>query len=431
MNIADFAREQGIEVHEYVVPELPVRTTYEFLWQYRDLAEAIVKRLTKRAKRLGVEFSATISPEFTRRHETTPDAVGNTVVYLYGEVTFDVARLKLPGWKLLGVITPMPTEDGGVVLYPTAVPGETLPADVREWTMKCDKCGTSRRRTETFIVQSDAGEVKQVGRNCIADFLGVDPSSYLTNFDFQRDIGSIGDEFGSFSGRRDFDTLDSVLAHTAAVVRVKGWMSKGRAFETNATPTSGWVQLLIAGPDRYSSDEERAFCRDTKVTDADRDAAADAREWWMQNTETSDYAQNGALLARAGVVIPKAYGLAVSLLPVWQKRIADDAAKAELNKGTVNEYVGVIGKRQEFEVVILTVKDFDSDWGMKSLVTMKATTGHVLKWWAAGGAPEEVRNTQGGEVIKIKGTPKQHSEYNGRRETTLSRVAVVTPKGAK
>lgn len=419
-----------------------MQTTYEFLFQYKDLAEAIVARLTKRAKRLGVVFSATVSPEFTRSVET-PDwdhatnvlnqttgvfeRTPKIVVTLFGEVTFDVEQIALPGWRLLGVLTPMPTEDGGVVIYPTAVPGEELPSDVREWTLRCDKCGTSRRRTETFIVKNEAtGEVKNVGRNCLADFLGVDPSRYLTHFDFISDIVGIESEFGSFSGRQsDFKTVREVFAFTAAAVRVKGWMSRGRADEVSGTATSSWVSLLFRGLDRYSSPDEIEFVHNTKVEEADYAAADAARDWWIANTETSDYAQNGALIARAGVVIPKAWGLAVSLLPVWQKKIADEAAQVELNKGITNEYVGTIKKRQEFEVIVLGVRDFDSDFGLRSLVTMKASTGHILKWWASGGAPDEFRSTQGGQVIKIKGTPKEHSEYNGRKETTLSRVAAV------
>jgi ribosomal protein L36 len=36
---------------------------------------------------------------------------------------------------------------------------------------QCDHCKTARRRTETYVIRSQEGEVKQIGKNCLADFL--------------------------------------------------------------------------------------------------------------------------------------------------------------------------------------------------------------------------------------------------------------------
>src|SRR3972149_3916096 len=52
------------------------------------------------------------------------------------------------------------------------VPGETLPESWRRADQKCDHCGLIRKRNETFVVRHEDGTLKQIGRQCIADFLG-------------------------------------------------------------------------------------------------------------------------------------------------------------------------------------------------------------------------------------------------------------------
>src|SRR5258708_22793012 len=75
---------------------------------------------------------------------------------------------KIAGWSFLAT----PSWDGGVLVTRT-VPGfdgRIDPGSVQDqW---CDHCRTRRERYDTYLVQGQDGERKQVGSTCIKDFLG-------------------------------------------------------------------------------------------------------------------------------------------------------------------------------------------------------------------------------------------------------------------
>ena len=53
-----------------------------------------------------------------------------------------------------------------------SVPGVELDG-WRPEVSECDHCGTTRRRSATYLVEHEDGSRKQVGSSCMADFLGA------------------------------------------------------------------------------------------------------------------------------------------------------------------------------------------------------------------------------------------------------------------
>lgn len=413
--------------------------SHEFAWPRRDEVLSAVTRLQKRAAKLGVPFFATVSVLPTREvEETAPDpltfAIDGQVrptgrMLQWGTVGFDVAQIRFPGWKLVGVLTPMPVSETGneTVLFPTAVPGEEMPSDVRTWSSRCDHCQASRDRKETFVLRHDDGSVKQVGRQCIRDFLGHDANTLLAQYNFLQSIARFGDEdsFGFGGGYRSEGPykLDVILAATSAVIRAKGWMSRKRSNEIGGgyggpTPTSALVREYL-----YDDTKDARELRTEvgKILDEDRAAAEVARAFWLADKGSSDYSQNAQLLASAGLVIDKAWGLAVSLLPVSQSIGQKQAAAAAANAGVVSAHVGTIGKREIFEVEVIGEREFTSDYGTKTLLTMRTAEGNLIKWWASGDY-SFMPKANDGTFKKIKATVKQHGQYDGKLETTINRA---------
>jgi hypothetical protein len=424
----------------------------EFAWERRDEVVKAVAKLARRAAKLGVPFVATVGEAITREvaevepneHGLAPVPTGR--VFTYGQIALETPSIAYTGWTLLGVLSPLPTDETGssTILYPSAVPGQELPADVRTWTQRCDHCQTIRHRTETFIVRHDSGETKQVGRNCIRDFLGHDADRFLSAYGFwDTVIGTLDEENLGYGGSVAPKTylLLPILAATSAVVRAKGWVSAGRARAYNEaagvagglgglTPTSAYVGTYLFGALNKETAKLRAEIG--PVTDEDEAAAEAAVAFWTAESGTSDYVQNAKLLCEVGRLIPRAFGLAVSLVPVAQGNIAKRAVEAQAAE--TSEHVGVVGERSQFEVENLGERHIESDFGTKTLVTLRTREGALVKWWATGDysfLPE----VGSGEFITIAGTVKSHGEFRGRKETTLSRVGLPPArkpkKGAK
>lgn len=392
-----------------------MNTVTEFWWGNLSVVDKTIEKLTKRARKLGVPFEVSRSKNVTRREEITSGKNKGQILE-FGEVSYSLPKLSLPDWRLLGVLTPIPTENNETIILATAVPGEELPEDIREWELRCDHCKMKRYRKETFILQHSNAEIRQVGRQCIRDYLGHDAERIFMWFDFIRDFHSTISGWG-YGGIRTIDTyqLSHVLMVTSAIIRGRGWKSKKMALETASVSTADLVMSYLF--DMSSSSEE--LRRDNQITDEDESNSEKCLEFWKNKyNDLSDYVQNAKLLAENNVVIKKAFGLAVSLLPVWQKYIADETNTSD----NLNEYVGTIGQRREFKVRLISRRLFESEWGAKYLVSMEDMSGRSLIWWATAGS---YALTEAGETFIIKGTVKDHKDYKGKKQTILSRVNIV------
>ena len=101
--------------------------------------------------------------------------------------------------------------------------------------LACEHCGQDRRRNDTYVLQSDSGAWKQVGRNCLADFLRSDDASGLAEYaEILADIDEFMSEFedepegGGGRGYQYFSAL-ALLTQVACCVRADGWCSRTEA----------------------------------------------------------------------------------------------------------------------------------------------------------------------------------------------------------
>ncbi len=63
----------------------------------------------------------------------------------------------------------------------------------------------------------------------------------------------------------------------------------------------------------------------------------------------------------------------------------------------------------------------ENDFGVTGIHKLVDMSGNDLTWFASGG-----RVIDDGSTVWIAGSVKDHSEFNGRKQTILSRVVVLT-----
>jgi hypothetical protein len=125
------------------------------------------------------------------------------------------------------------TPEGNIL---RTVPGfETLlPARFRSCDTACEHCNTDRIRKDTYVLQAEAGEWKQVGRNCLADFLRTgDASGWCEMAEI---LASLAGEMEGFEDGGEFACgehtgypMAALLAQVACIVRQDGWCSRKEA----------------------------------------------------------------------------------------------------------------------------------------------------------------------------------------------------------
>ncbi len=90
------------------------------------------------------------------------------------ELRDEVSRLRLAGWQLLGILH----HQGGQTTCHNMF-GVRVPEHLLEAPPNCDHCQVKRKRNDTFVLQSEGGQIQQVGRMCLKRFLpGEDFTQY-------------------------------------------------------------------------------------------------------------------------------------------------------------------------------------------------------------------------------------------------------------
>ncbi len=339
------------------------------------------------------------------------------------------AVIGLSGWSLLGRVDSLP--DGSPIVARTPGTDET-PLPVVEAANWCDHCRTRRVRTETFLVLHEAdGKVAQVGRNCLRDFLGIDPAHLLWWNDF---VESTSDYIGGLRGERVIPTAELVRL-AARVAAHGGFLGKSKARElTEERGMRVWStadrvnDYLFVLPDMLRSSREGREAREL-MERWERDYPDDeATEALFAATfaalddlgpRPSEWAANVAMVLGQDVVRPRHFGVAVSSVVLGLKRL--DAPRREAAEPVVSVPLGTVGERVTIEAAVTFVRHFDSDWGTRTLVKYRSGESD-LAWWASGYVEPEV-----GEVVRLRGTVKGHEvdRFTKRPVTYLSRVAVM------
>lgn len=215
---------------------------------------------------------------------------------------------------------------------------------------------------------------------------------------------------------------------------VPQWPEGGRCFKCRGKGTK------VRSHRVYSADKLAVLVHAAELKTAKNIAAATAKRE-RQRQEFITWAKpHGKLIG--GILTAKdnkfLAGLAVSLRNHWtlsEKQLAAakrtlDAQAERLAQGVASEYVGTIKTRIEFEAHVIGVYGSEGFYGHTDIVKFRDLDGNLFVWFASGYTELEREDR-----ISIKGTIKEHSEFRGVKQTTLTRCkfekfTVMTPDEA-
>lgn len=348
---------------------------------------------------------------------------------------------KIAGWAFAAVLQPTVSEEGTVLgNLLRVVPGfdAGIPEQYRTAGNNCDHCHTARRRNETFVLVSESGEWKQVGRQCLRDFLGhQSPEAYATWAEIlidAADFAGLAEESDISHGGSDRWQVryeaEEILALGASCIRLYGFLSNKSARDFNKQSTSGAVSAWLDS----NREQRKEWEKPLVVVDEDKALAAEVFAWMQslgERSDLNDYFYNLSLLGKGATFTAKNFGLVISAIAVFarekereinrNKRFAEDQN---------SQYVGEIGKRSTFEnLTLVYTQTFESDWGVSTLYKFKDAAGNIIVWFASGSNPLGLEVN--GQPITLVASVKKHEEREGIKQTTITRAKVPTPPAPK
>lgn len=394
----------------------------------------------KKADKLGVPaITATFSKPFLTEYR---DARGFTRSSTMVTVTIEGATPKFAGWKLVGIVSPLKADDGSVLPIITTVPGETVKTNGQARDpLACDHCKVRRDRLESFVVQHDDGSERQVGRSCLADFLGDVRMSPGGLASLMNTLASISNSVAEWhKGERKFDSesLNLVMATSIAVIRNHGWVSAKESYASDGRKVATKTRVLRTMEAVLTEPAENAEMvlledwRDRNFdvlsnipTAADFATAEDYREKLGVILDTkesaeglNDYFAAIRILNYAGAVNHKAMGIAVSIVPTIERELGinTDPLKTLITEARkTSKAVGTIKERKTFTgLTFIENRRVDRGFETMTIATFVTADGNIIKCFS-----HMLLNP--GQVVNLKATVTRHSEFKGATETIVNR----------
>jgi hypothetical protein len=359
-------------------------TMTEELRKYRTYAseeEALIERfekLAKRAKKLGVE-----PPRFevVNRYEAeyTP-LVGKKFPVAAIEYIIHEAKVALEGgWQFIGVI-----ERGAEANIVLGLKEHAeLFKQFQKVDLVCEHCQLKRQRAKTLIVRNEVGEVKQIGVDCVRDFLGHEPPRLWEFF--------AEDEYPDTDFREmesDFRTLHSAWEYVLTAFRIAEVRGFTATRDADGMLLQNSTKDLVQ--DALRSREELAKYPLGDEVYQKAEAAFD----WIVKLETDDtFLQSLKQIVLTGFPKPKYIGILVSIVKAHPRFLqGEEVAKKQVEEQA--KLTQVVEGKQEIVGVVLTQYWKDTDYGMRQVMVVLDDRG--FKVW--GTVPASIDPKEGYRV---------------------------------
>lgn len=365
-----------------------------------------LERLSKTAVKLGL-------PEF--HIDITGDEIqsepGSNLVEVFKKLTFAGEHPTFSGWRFLAKLEHL---DGGANVIKSW--SDTLDTKYQTCPPNCDHCNVNRQRNATFLVANDqTGDELQVGSTCVDDFIGghTNPNIMLSLLNGLGEIKWDGDEpfydpeegLGNGGGSSSYATPLRVLEIACAVIRKDGTYFSPTNLSPGGLTTKDEVAYHLFGKSGKLS-----------TTGPDEIEAKTILEWLKGGDEDySNYRHNLRVLAQQEAIDGRKHlGLLVSAPTAYKRAMATKKeVAASLHVGSAGD------KWKGREVIYEGAPYFETQWGTSYNVLMKdVETGGALKWTTSSPLP-----LLKGQRYFVNGTVKGHDEYNGQKQTVVTRVA--------
>lgn len=394
---------------------------YKIKEQYLNVLEETLKPIQAKAKKNGLKLEYKIVDEETQQVPEYDYVLGyletikvNTQKYLIIEVNAD---LKKDNWVFLGVIDHLGEQNVIRKALNIEVPEKYFTAD-----LVCEHCNTHRTRKETYLVYNkDTKEFKQVGKNCLEVYTGINIKRVLEYIQALGQITRVTESdydccygLGLYNlGTYDRDKL---LAYSYEIIKAFGYVStksenavstKTRILDIFAYERKEYPFHIACNRKCMKSTLEKINFNPNKE-EVNNEVKACLE--WLTHQANNDYIRNLKTICQDKSVNKKYVGYVVSLMGAYLR------SKMEKQPVKPTEYVGTIGEKLEIDVKSIEVTtSWETQWGTTFVHRITDKKDRVYVWKTSKHVTE---------CNHITGTIKAHTEYKREKQTEITRCKV-------
>lgn len=331
-------------------------------------------------------------------------------------VLFEVeGTAKIDGWEFIATLR---HEDAGNVICMAGI--EIDIPEIYKTRRHCDHCNSNRARKDTLLIRNvETGEFKQIGRQCIRDYIGIDAEEYAKYLEIFDKLLEFDGNYSHTSERYYVKVIDVIVA-AIQISRKLGYCSKQTAVLQDKRPTSAIIYSFFS---THCDEEDRKLQEFVGYDLSNKEDIDKAKELieWAKTLEGSTYYHNLRTLCSSEYIDPTSLPIVCSIVAAKHNSEQAEARETEAERiRKHSQYVGNEGDKITIKGTICLVSSFEIMYGISYLYRI-ISDNNVFTWFASKPVADVTK-----EPINatITGTIKEHSMYRGEKQTKLTRCSV-------
>lgn len=401
-------------------------TTYAI---HEDNIERLEKKLTtiaNKCKRYGLDFHYERVGEELREVKT--EDMEEPLVQRYILVEAE-GKAIVNNWEFVATLEH--TEKGNII---SGYGEHEVPERYYNAEPVCEHCNSKRKRSNTYIIfNTETEEFKQVGKSCLKDFtMGLDAemvTAYISGFD-ELIKGEIPYS-GCYSAK--YFNIEEMLCYFNETIKHFGYVRSQDFEQSTASRASDYFEINH-GRTTFMTQAYLRKCREEmeKVnfnpdTEENHTKAKAMIAWVLTNENNGNYFHNLKVVCSHKHISSENFGLVASIPATYDKNLEIEAEKRRREEEakrdeTNSQYVGKVGERITFKVADARILSSRSnEWGETFFIKFRGEDGNIYMW--------STSNANAIYAPAIKATVKGYNEYNGIKQTVITRGNLLDNDG--
>lgn len=391
--------------------------------------EKKLNRIARKCQRNGNEFHYERVGEEMRKAESKPGQFfgASREERMHRFIIIEVEGCaKVNGYELVAVLD-MHSEGNVIRRVNTEI---ELPERFRNSPNVCEHCNSTRNRDQLFVVyNSETGEFKQVGRNCLALYTnGLNAEYAAAYLDGIEELEKCEErsELG-LGGHGCYIKIEDVLAYAVEIINKMGYFNANSDVSTRSLVVDMLAEISFSSRVENVNNKLRRAHFAVRFEDSDflKPETAETVQkiiaYYKDVEDNSEFVHNIKTILADGYVSAKDLGFTCYMPSGYNKycKVLVERAKREKVNANSNYYGDVNTRYKDVEVAQMEqIAAYDSMYGELRIYRIVLKNGAVLVWKTSTFMSE----LQMTNVKLATFTVKAHNEYRGAKQTEITRA---------
>lgn len=393
---------------------------YAIYEEFYPEVEKKLRRIAKKCMKHGNDFTFKVDGEEIRSIKN--NETDRMEYYKFILVNVE-GTAKIDNWECIAVLE---MHEVGNIIHRINTEIE-IPDRFKYSKNVCEHCNSKRYRNNLYVIHNiETDEWKQVVGNCLILYTNGLNMEYVTAYldgitELEENDGIV-----DFNRGKEYYKATDVISRAVEIINKTGYFNS-----QSDLPTKALVSIMF--DHKYGADkvnERLTAYRFTNVyfTDKDfykeetKDTVDKIVEYYLSIKDNSEFIHNIHVMLNEGYVDARSFGYLCYLPEGYAKHIQREIEKAQRLEEK-SEHFGEVGKRYKDKVVysIELLTSWYTEFGITRLYKIILDDGLVLTWKST----KDIECDEGENFDKITFTVKGHNEYNGKKQTEVSRCKIT------